>query len=273
MASVLCRRLLARRTLRMKDFPFLVACPSTNVMVNDTLFEQTINGCHENKNLVVSLPNSIYIKYYSTQPDDKQKCGVPAEETEKLTLFQKFKKMYRDYWYVLVPVHLVTSAFWFGGFYYAAKSGIDIVGLLEYWNVNETVLNSMRDSSMGYITVAYALYKIATPIRYTVTVGGTTISINYLKKWGYIKPVPSTEKLKEIYQDKKEILTRTMKETKEDMMETKDNIIESINEKKEEIKDKKDHLLKNVEKTKDSLKQKTEDFARNLHDYDRPTKK
>lgn len=35
-------------------------------------------------------------------------------------------------------------------------------------------------------------------------VGGTTVSINYLRRWGYIKPVPSKEKLKEIYADKKE---------------------------------------------------------------------
>lgn len=43
------------------------------------------------------------------------------KELGKLTLFQKFKKMYRDYWYVLVPVHLVSSAAWFGSFYYMAK--------------------------------------------------------------------------------------------------------------------------------------------------------
>lgn len=34
-------------------------------------------------------------------------------------LFLKFKEMYRDYWYVLVPVHMATSAIWFGSFYYA----------------------------------------------------------------------------------------------------------------------------------------------------------
>lgn len=43
------------------------------------------------------------------------------ENQKKRSLFQKFKEMYKNYWYVLVPVHLVTSAFWFGGFYYLAK--------------------------------------------------------------------------------------------------------------------------------------------------------
>lgn len=42
---------------------------------------------------------------------------VPQTE-EKLSIFQKFKKMYKEYWYVLLPVHCVTSVFWFGSFYY-----------------------------------------------------------------------------------------------------------------------------------------------------------
>lgn len=42
---------------------------------------------------------------------------VPQIE-EKLTLTAKFKRMYKEYWYVLLPVHVVTSCFWFTGFYY-----------------------------------------------------------------------------------------------------------------------------------------------------------
>jgi hypothetical protein len=44
-----------------------------------------------------------------------------ASKTQKLSLLQRFKQMYRDYWYVLVPVHLITSLGWFAGFYYLAK--------------------------------------------------------------------------------------------------------------------------------------------------------
>lgn len=40
------------------------------------------------------------------------------EIEEKLSLTAKFKKMYKDYWYVLLPVHIFTSTFWFAGFYY-----------------------------------------------------------------------------------------------------------------------------------------------------------
>lgn len=73
-------------------------------------------------------PISFCSKNFSTSKfnDDVGKGNLQKNENEKddmkkLTLFQKFKKMYRDYWYVLVPVHLVTSAAWFGSFYYMAK--------------------------------------------------------------------------------------------------------------------------------------------------------
>jgi hypothetical protein len=42
------------------------------------------------------------------------------EEGQKLGLFAKFKKMGKDYWYVLIPVHVVTSSVWLGTFYYAS---------------------------------------------------------------------------------------------------------------------------------------------------------
>uniref|UniRef100_A0A1B6HH03 DUF1279 domain-containing protein n=1 Tax=Homalodisca liturata TaxID=320908 RepID=A0A1B6HH03_9HEMI len=151
--------------------------------------------------------------------------GSSAEEDKpntKPSLYQRFKAMYRDYWYVLVPVHLVTSAAWFGGFYYLASSGFDIVSFLEYLHVSEKVINPLRNghATTGYLAISYALYKIATPVRYTVTLGGTTVSINYLKKWGYIKPVPSKERLKELFEDQKEMIKEKGQTMKDNMLQT-----------------------------------------------------
>lgn len=112
-------------------------------------------------------------------------------------------------------------------------SGVDIPALLESVNVNEKIVNSMRNSSMGYVAISYGLYKIATPLRYTITLGGTTVSINYLKKWGYIKPMPSKERLKEIYTETRE----GMKEKRENLMETMHSIQQSVKDTKEGIKD------------------------------------
>ena len=59
---------------------------------------------------------------------------------------------------------------------------------------------------MGYYAVTYALYKLATPFRYMVTIGGTTIAIKHLKRLGYIKPanqiIVNTKKRIKINADK-----------------------------------------------------------------------
>ncbi|KFM63118.1 Protein FAM210A, partial [Stegodyphus mimosarum] len=96
--------------------------------------------------------------------------------------------MLKEYWYVLIPVHMVTSVFWFGGFYYAAKSGLDIVPFLEYINIPDKFINPLRNSSLGHIAVASALYKLATPARYMVTLGGTTFAVKFLTKRGLLRP-------------------------------------------------------------------------------------
>ncbi|XP_053658969.1 uncharacterized protein C18orf19 homolog A [Anopheles marshallii] len=172
------------------------------------------------------------------ESDESTPTSTPVPE--KLGLFARFKKMYKEYWYVLVPVHCLTSVVWFGGFYYASTSGVDVIAILESLGVSETLINPVRDSSLGHIAIAYLLYKIATPARYTVTLGGTTISIKYLEQWGYIKPMPSKARLVQMYKDKKENIQEKIAEKKQDfkdrtqqLTEKKNNLMSDLN-----IKDK-----------------------------------
>lgn len=51
---------------------------------------------------------------------DQKEIAEAIEEYKKLGLIARFKKMTKEYWYVLIPVHCFTSCFWFGGFYYAS---------------------------------------------------------------------------------------------------------------------------------------------------------
>ena len=78
------------------------------------------------------------------------------------------------------------------------------MGLLENLNVSEKIIQPLRSSSVGYYALTYAMYKAATPLRYAVTVGGTTVSIIYLTRWGLIKPVPSKAQMQLMYQNRKE---------------------------------------------------------------------
>ena len=70
---------------------------------------------------------------------------------------------------------VILTCIRFGGFYIMLKSGVDIVGALEFVGTSEKLLGFLRNSEAGYYALSYACYKIATPVRYTVTVGGTTI--------------------------------------------------------------------------------------------------
>jgi hypothetical protein len=67
-----------------------------------------------------------------------------------------------------------------------------------------------------------------------VCTGGTTVSINYLKKWGYIKPIPPPEKLKEMYHEKKATLiretTEELKLQQEKLKKTRENVIRGYRE-------------------------------------------
>lgn len=112
---------------------------------------------------------------------------------------------------------------------------------------------------MGYLAVSYALYKLATPLRYTVTLGGTTISINYLKRWGYIKPVPSADQLKEMYKERRENIIETFRGKRELYHDKKDTLMESMREAKMELtvgkaslKDKKNIIVKDLKKIKEA---------------------
>ncbi|RZC34488.1 C18orf19 -like B [Asbolus verrucosus] len=245
MANVATRRLLNKNLFKLKDFTHIFKhnrCTSIFfINCRDNKFE-TNNYGHQS----FRCSTNSQIRLFSTQPED---CEA---NKKKPSLFQRFKQMYKDYWYVLVPVHLVTSAAWFGGFYYLAKSGVDIVAILESWNVSDKITNPLKDSSMGYLAVSYALYKIATPARYTITLGGTTISINYLKKWGYIKPVPSKERLKEMYLEKKDNLLETMRETREGFKLQS----EKLKDKKENIIDDFDKSIKQIKELGDKIKSK-----------------
>lgn len=71
--------------------------------------------------LTFKINNSIQ---YSTsqKPDscENKDCYAPPA-VSKPSLFQRMKQMTKDYWHILVPVHLVTSTGWISIFYIAAK--------------------------------------------------------------------------------------------------------------------------------------------------------
>jgi len=109
------------------------------------------------------------------------------------------------------------------------KAGVDIVGFLEMIGTSQKVLDYMRNSEAGYYALSYACYKIATPFRYTVTVGGTTMAVAKLQNTGYLKPSSQLrEGLKKNYDEGKENLKDKYEEGKENLMDRYDDTKEDF---------------------------------------------
>ncbi|KAI1243266.1 hypothetical protein IHE44_0000858, partial [Lamprotornis superbus] len=111
-------------------------------------------------------------------------------QDKSIGLAQRFKKTFKQYGKVMIPVHLLTSTVWFGSFYYAAMNGVNVVPFLELIGLPDSVVDILKNSQSGNALTAYALYKIATPARYTVTLGGTSVTVKYLRKHGYLSTPP-----------------------------------------------------------------------------------
>lgn len=73
-------------------------------------------------------------KFSNASVEDKKKDEQvdtsnesPLEKLKKLNVFQKMKQLFKDYWYIMAPVHIATSAVWVVIFYAAAKKLVPII--------------------------------------------------------------------------------------------------------------------------------------------------
>ncbi|XP_022609373.1 protein FAM210A [Seriola dumerili] len=195
-----------------------------------------------------STPPSQDVQKGQTVPDAVE---VDPLQDKSIGLFQRFKKTFKQYGKVMIPVHLVTSSVWFGTFYYAAMKGVNVLPFLEMIGLPESLVGLLRDSSSGYALTAYAMYKIATPARYTVTLGGTSLSVQYLRKHGYLStPPPVKDYIQDKMEETKEKFTEKMEETKGRFSEKMEETKERISEKMEETKDK---FSEKLQETKDRV--------------------
>ncbi|XP_017310428.1 uncharacterized protein C18orf19 homolog A isoform X3 [Ictalurus punctatus] len=109
------------------------------------------------------------------------------------------------------------------------KQGVNVMPFLEYVGFPDKLVKLLENSQSGYALTAYAMYKIATPARYTLTLGGTSLSVKYLRKHGYMSTPPP---VKEYLQEK---MGETRERFSERIEETKDKITEKLQETKDKV--------------------------------------
>lgn len=215
------------------------------------------------------FPHQTSYRHLFTNLPDLDKKSV--DKKDQPSVVAQFKKMFKDYWYVLVPVHVATSIVWYGSFYVMCKSGLDVVGMMESMGVSEKILHPLRSSDVGYYALAYAMYKIATPARYTVTVGGTGYTVKVLQQKGILTAAEVKEQIKDTAEDLKEGLEDRLEDTREHVKEGVQNLKGKYGDLKEDAKDRledrRDKVKESVHNLRESYVDKLDDAKESVHKF------
>ena len=63
--------------------------------------------------------------------------------------------------YIIIPVEVATSIFWYSAFYLTLQSGFDIIAMLESMGASEATLAKLPSAEAGYHALAFILYKVS----------------------------------------------------------------------------------------------------------------
>lgn len=115
-------------------------------------------------------------------------------------------------------------------------SGIDVEPALRWIGAGQTIINFYTMPGVGHLAVAYLLYKLATPARYMVTIGGTHLAVKMLRNWGYMQAIPESESLRSLVKDGKTKARAKYDEYQDKMEDMRDELKERRRSKEHKLK-------------------------------------
>ena len=165
-------------------------------------------------------------------------------------------------------------------------SGVDVEPFLRWLGAGERIIAFYTMPAIGNAAVAYLFYKLATPLRYPVTIAGTHLAVKGLRRWGYMQTPSEEHSLRsfvgegrtrakekyELYQDKMEDMRD---ELKEELKERKEGIKEQLKERRtrakeryelyqDKMEDIRDELKEELKERKEQLKERREELKEHL---------
>ena len=78
---------------------------------------------------------------------------------------------------------------------------MDVSAFLKWLGVGETVLQKLNSPSVGHVATTYLLYKLATPLRYTVTIAGTRYIVKHFQSIGRMPVTPERNKISSLLKE------------------------------------------------------------------------
>jgi len=76
------------------------------------------------------------------------------------------------------------------------------VTLLQWIGASENVISPFKTPGVGVAAVTYLMFKLASPVRYTVTIGGTHLIVRYLRSLGYLPPIADNQRIRSLMKEK-----------------------------------------------------------------------
>lgn len=131
-----------------------------------------------------------------------KKNGAPALNSEleepplseapvvQLSWKERAKTFAIEYGRVGVCTHIVLSLVSFSAIYVGVSAGIDVTSLLNIVGLSVSTSESTANSA-GSAMIAYAIYKLLSPVRWPLTFAVTPVVMRALRKRGYMLPTTS----------------------------------------------------------------------------------
>ncbi|CAH2066565.1 unnamed protein product, partial [Iphiclides podalirius] len=112
----------------------------------------------------LTLRNEYRANHYN-QALTLQTRNMSSDTQATMSAKDKLKKAVKEYGSTVIVFHVAISLLSLGGCYVLVSSGVDIVAILKYFNINEGTLSKIAVSNAGTFVIAYGVHKFFAPFR------------------------------------------------------------------------------------------------------------
>ena len=93
----------------------------------------------------------------------------------------------------------------------------------------QSLIDHIVNSGAGHFAVAFVLCKVISPIRYLTTIIGSKYAADYLRRRGYIAPIPEGDRIGELAKESQKLLEEKSAEFRS-RMEGRGRRLRKVNE-------------------------------------------
>ncbi|XP_055386253.1 protein FAM210B, mitochondrial-like [Condylostylus longicornis] len=169
LSSLCIKKLSGKRALLGKKFTpicYNSYKPSSALIYNPTLNGQNLSQNHE-------------ICYQKMSSSAKESSN---DNKDVISKKDKFKKIIKEYGSTVIVFHVTISLLSLGGFYLLVSSGVNVIAILDWIGINTS-----KFATGSTFLLAYAIHKVFSPVRLSITIGAAPIIVRYLKKKNFLK--------------------------------------------------------------------------------------